>query len=173
MRHPLVWFVIASLWISSFTAAQRTPSSHAGGGGTGIASGGHGAVSPHPQGGNAKATQGKQAPGKPASGKPAPGKPTVSKSVRPQGQGPLVNRRIPQPIFRARFGRNHASRITFYNGFFRYERRFWFGGYWFCMYQPWPLCWGIYDMMYVDYVGGAYYLYDPYCNGPGIIVYIF
>ena len=168
MRHPLIWFVIASSWVMFFTAAQRAPSQHAGGGGAGISSGGHGAVPSHPQGGSAKATQGKQ-----SSGKQSSGKPTVSKPVRPQGQGPLVNRRIPQPVFRARFGRGHASRITFYNGFFRHERRFWFGGYWFCMYQPWPPCWGIYDAMYVDYVEGAYYLYDPYCGGPGVVIYIF
>jgi hypothetical protein len=43
--------------------------------------------------------------------------------------------------------------------------RFQYGGYWFGFVEPWPDGWYYTDDVYVDYIDGAYYLYDPYYPG--------
>ena len=73
--------------------------------------------------------------------------------------------RIPDERFRANFGRGHSFRMIrprMINGY----QRFQYGGYWFGFNDPWPSDWYYTDHVYVDYVGGAYYLYNP--RHPGI-----
>ena len=38
--------------------------------------------------------------------------------------------------------------------------RFQYSGYWFGYNEPWPSGWGYNDDVYVEYVGGAYYMYN-------------
>jgi hypothetical protein len=73
--------------------------------------------------------------------------------------------RIPDDRFRANFGRGHAFRMgrpRFINGYHRFQ----YSGYWFGYKDRWPSGWDYTDDVYVDYVGGAYYLYNP--RHPGI-----
>jgi hypothetical protein len=73
--------------------------------------------------------------------------------------------RIPDNHFRANFGRAHAFRMgnpRLVNGYYRFR----YGGYLFGYNEPWPLGWNYNDNVYVDYVGGAYYMYNP--RHPGI-----
>jgi hypothetical protein len=72
--------------------------------------------------------------------------------------------RIPDERFRSNFGREHEFRIgdpTLVGGYSRFE----YGGYSFGFIQAWPVGWYYTDDVYVDYVDGAYYLYNP--NYPG------
>jgi len=50
------------------------------------------------------------------------------------------------------------------------HRRFRYGGYWFGLFDPWPVGWYYTDEVYVDYYDGGYYL----CNRvhPGIRISI-
>ena len=90
-----------------------------------------------------------------------------------QGQRVAYNRgnngnhygRIPDDRFRANFGRDHKFRINrriVANGY----QRFHYNGYWFGYNEQWPAGWDYNDDVYVDYVGGAYYMYNP--RQPGI-----
>jgi hypothetical protein len=45
-------------------------------------------------------------------------------------------------------------------------QRFQYDGYWFGFNEGWPLGWDYNDDVYVDYVGGAYYMYNR--RHPGI-----
>jgi hypothetical protein len=83
------------------------------------------------------------------------------------GQGNNGNHygRIPDNHFRANFGRGHAFRMgspRLINGSYRFR----YGGYLFGYGEPWPSGWNYNDNVYVDYVGGAYYMYNP--RHPGI-----
>ena len=83
------------------------------------------------------------------------------------GQGNNGNHygRIPDHHFRAYFGRGHAFRMEsprFINGY----NRFRYSGYVFGYKERWPSGWDYNDNVYVDYVGGAYYMYNP--RHPGI-----
>lgn len=73
--------------------------------------------------------------------------------------------RIPDDHFRANFGRTHMFRIDSLRYIDGYQR-FQYGGYWFGYKEPWPSGWRYYDDVYVDFVGGAYYMYNP--RHPGI-----
>ncbi len=44
------------------------------------------------------------------------------------------------------------------NGYSRFQ----YGGYWFGFVQPWPVGWYYTDDVYVDYVDGEYFLFNPY-----------
>jgi hypothetical protein len=48
--------------------------------------------------------------------------------------------------------------------------RFQYGGYWFGFDQGWPVGWYYTDDVYVDYVDGGYYLYNPYYPGVRIAI---
>lgn len=77
--------------------------------------------------------------------------------------------RIPDDRFRANFGHTHEFRInrpTIVGG----ASRFQYGGYWFGFGQPWPVGWLYSDEVYVDYIDGGYFLYDPV--HPGIRISI-
>jgi outer membrane biosynthesis protein TonB len=61
--------------------------------------------------------------------------------------------------FSASFGSSHhfrMSRPAIYQGYSRFN----YGGYYFGFYDPWPADWGYSDNVYVDYIGGQYYLID-------------
>jgi hypothetical protein len=73
--------------------------------------------------------------------------------------------RIPDDRFRAHFGRGHSFRMNRPRLIAGYQR-FQYSGYWFGYNDPWPSGWYYTDDVYVDYVGGAYYLYNP--RHPGI-----
>lgn len=82
------------------------------------------------------------------------------------------NHRIPDDHFRANFGREHVfiiNRPVIVEG----QPRFQYGGYWFGFGQPWPVGWAYTDNVYVDYVDGGYYLYNPFHPGIRIIVNVF
>jgi hypothetical protein len=69
--------------------------------------------------------------------------------------------RIPDQRFRSNFGRGHEFRIgspRIVGGYSRFQ----YGGYWFGFVQPWPAGWYYTDDVYVDYIGGGYYLCNPY-----------
>jgi hypothetical protein len=80
--------------------------------------------------------------------------------------------RIPDDHYRAYFGRGHAFRMgppRFIDGYNRFQ----YSGYWFGYNQPWPSGWGYNDDVYVEYVGGAYYLYNPRHSGIHITLNLF
>ncbi len=69
--------------------------------------------------------------------------------------------RIPDDRFRANFGREHVfviSQPEMVGGYSRFQ----YGGFWFGFVQPWPEGWYYTDDVYVDYIDGEYYLYNPY-----------
>ena len=68
--------------------------------------------------------------------------------------------RIPDDRFRANFGREHVfviSQPVMVGGYSRFQ----YGGFWFGFVQPWPVGWYYTDDVYVDYIDGGYYLYNP------------
>jgi primosomal protein N' len=82
-----------------------------------------------------------------------------------QQRGGYTGYRIPENHFRGYFGRDHGFRI--YNRsleIFGGHPRFQYEGYWFCVVDPWPEYWSAYwyenDDVYIDYVGGGYYMYN-------------
>lgn len=77
--------------------------------------------------------------------------------------------RIPDDRFRSNFGSDHRFRIgnpQMVGGFSRFQ----YGGYWFGFVQPWPAGWYYTDDVYVGYVGGGYYLYDPLYPGARVAI---
>jgi len=69
--------------------------------------------------------------------------------------------RIPDDRFRASFGHEHVfviSQPVMVGGYSRFQ----YGGFWFGFVQPWPVGWYYTDDVYVDYIDGGYYLYNPY-----------
>ena len=74
------------------------------------------------------------------------------------------NGRIPDARFHSNFGRGHAFRMgnpVMVGGYSRFQ----YGGYWFGFVQPWPVGWYYTDDVYIDYVDGGYYMFDPYYPG--------
>jgi hypothetical protein len=77
--------------------------------------------------------------------------------------------RIPDDRFRANFGREHTfhvGRPVVVEGVPRFQ----YAGYWFVMVQPWPVGWAYTDVVYVDYIGGGYYLLSPVHPGVQISI---
>jgi Ni/Co efflux regulator RcnB len=77
----------------------------------------------------------------------------------------VAQRRIADEHFRSRFGRDHhfaVRHVTVVGG----ERRFAYGGYNFAFGQPWPSGWRYTDDCYIDFVDGAYYLFNV--RHPGV-----
>ena len=75
--------------------------------------------------------------------------------------------RISDSNYRAHFGHDHSFRMVrpqMVNGYDRFQ----YSGYWFGFNQPWPSGWSYNDNVYVEYVGGGYYLYNP--RHPGITI---
>src|ERR1700677_354352 len=72
--------------------------------------------------------------------------------------------RIPDDRFRTNFGREHVfviSQPEMVGGYSRFQ----YGGFSFGFVQPWPVGWYYTGGVYVDYVDGGYYMYDPYYPG--------
>jgi hypothetical protein len=79
------------------------------------------------------------------------------------------NGRIPDDRFRSNFGSGHEFRIgspQMVGGYSRFQ----YGGYWFGFVQPWPVAWYYTDDVYVDYIDGGYYLYNPSYPGTRISI---
>jgi hypothetical protein len=90
------------------------------------------------------------------------GEPPLRLSARGQG-------RIPDDRFRSNFGRGHEFSIgspSMVDGYSRFQ----YGGFWFGFVQPWPDDWYYTDDVYIDYVDGGYFLFDPYYPGVRIAV---
>jgi len=69
--------------------------------------------------------------------------------------------RIPDERFRASFGHEHVfviSEPVIVGGFSRFQ----YSGFWFGFVDPWPVGWYYTDDVYVDFIDGGYYLYNPY-----------
>ncbi len=72
--------------------------------------------------------------------------------------------RIPDDRFRSNFGRGHDFHMgnpVLVGGYSRFQ----YGGFWFGFVQPWPSGWYYTDDVYIDYVDGGYYMYNPYYPG--------
>jgi hypothetical protein len=90
------------------------------------------------------------------------GEPALRLSARGPG-------RIPDDRFRSNFGREHEFSIgspRMVDGYSRFQ----YGGFWFGFVQPWPNDWYYTDDVYIDYVDGEYFLFDPYYPGVRIAV---
>ena len=73
---------------------------------------------------------------------------------------PAHGQRIPEDRFRAHFGREHHFRIerpVIVEG----RPRFQYGGYSFIIIDTWPAGWYYTDDVYVDYIDGEYFLFNP------------
>jgi hypothetical protein len=83
--------------------------------------------------------------------------PALRLSVRGSG-------RIPDDRFHENFGRGHNFHMgnpVLVGGYSRFQ----YGGFWFGFVQPWPSGWYYTDDVYIDYVDGGYYMYNPYYPG--------
>jgi hypothetical protein len=83
--------------------------------------------------------------------------PALRLSVRGSG-------RIPDERFHSNFGREHHFRVgepVLVGGYSRFQ----YSGFWFGFVEPWPEGWYYTDDVYIDYVDGGYYMYDPYYPG--------
>jgi primosomal protein N' len=77
--------------------------------------------------------------------------------------------RIPDDRFHSNFGHEHVfviSQPVMVGGYSRFQ----YGGYWFGFVQPWPVGWYYTDDVYVDYIDGGYYLYNPYYPGARVSI---
>jgi hypothetical protein len=77
--------------------------------------------------------------------------------------------RIPDDRFRANFGRDHNFRIgspVMVGGYSRFQ----YGGFWFGFVEPWPSGWYYTDDVYIDYVDGGYYMFNPYYPGARVSI---
>ena len=76
---------------------------------------------------------------------------------------------IPDDRFRANFGVGHTFVINapvLVGGYSRFQ----YGGFWFGFDQQWPVGWYYTDNVYVDFIDGAYYLYNPYYPGARVAI---
>ena len=48
--------------------------------------------------------------------------------------------------------------------------RFQYGGFWFGFVDPWPENWYYTDDVYIDFMDGEYYLFNPYYPGARIAI---
>jgi hypothetical protein len=97
-------------------------------------------------------------------------KPAAQHEQQAQG-GDRDHHRIPDDRFHANFGREHVfviNRPVIIEG----QPRFQYGGYWFGFNQPWPGGWAYTDNVYVDFVDGGYYLYNPFHPGIRVLVIV-
>jgi hypothetical protein len=77
--------------------------------------------------------------------------------------------RIPDERFRASFGQEHVfviSEPVIVEGFSRFQ----YGGFSFGFIQPWPDGWYYTDDVYVDYIDGEYFLFNPYYPGTRVSI---
>jgi hypothetical protein len=77
--------------------------------------------------------------------------------------------RIPEEHFRANFGEGHRfviSQPVFVGGYSRFQ----YSGFWFGFVEPWPEGWYYSDDVYVDYVDGDYFLFNPFYPGVRVAI---
>jgi hypothetical protein len=80
--------------------------------------------------------------------------------------------RISDASYRAHFGNDHSFRMNrprMVGGYNRFQ----YSGYSFGFNQPWPVGWSYNDNVYVEYVGGGYYLCNPRYPGVQITLSLF
>jgi hypothetical protein len=77
--------------------------------------------------------------------------------------------RISNAHYASSFGSGHTFHVS--EGDYR-NHRFQYGGYSFGFLDPWPVGWGYSDNVYVVYVDGGYYMYDPVYPGVRISINI-
>jgi type IV secretory pathway VirB10-like protein len=85
-------------------------------------------------------------------------------------RGSYAHGRISDDHYAASFGSGHRFHISQSD---YQHRRFQYGGYSFGFVDPWPVGWGYSDDVYVVYVDGGYYMYDPVHPGVRIAISIF
>jgi len=85
-------------------------------------------------------------------------------------KGNYAHGRISDDHYAASFGSGHRFHISQSD---YQHRRFQYGGYSFGFIDPWPVGWGYSDDVYVVYVDGGYYMYDPVHPGVRIAISIF
>jgi FKBP-type peptidyl-prolyl cis-trans isomerase len=85
-------------------------------------------------------------------------------------KGNYAHGRISDAHYAASFGSGHRFHISQSD---YQHRRFQYGGYSFGFIDPWPVGWGYSDDVYVVYVDGGYYMYDPVHPGLRIAISIF
>jgi hypothetical protein len=99
---------------------------------------------------------------------------TVSHSTQPHSvatnKGNSSHGRISEAHYTASFGSQHRFHV---NQSDYQRRRFSYGGYSFGFIDPWPVGWAYSDDVYIVYVDGGYYMYDPFHPGVRIAVNIF
>jgi len=78
--------------------------------------------------------------------------------------------RISDDHYAASFGSEHRFHVSQSD---YQHRRFQYGGYSFGFVDPWPIGWGYSDDVYVLYVDGGYYMYDPVHPGVRIAISVF
>jgi hypothetical protein len=88
---------------------------------------------------------------------------------RPASKGNYAHGRISDAHYAASFGAEHRFHVS--QGDYEH-RRFQYGGYSFGFVDPWPVGWGYSDDVYVMYVDGGYYMYDPVHLGVRISINI-
>ncbi|MFI5116053.1 MAG: hypothetical protein ACHP8B_05070 [Terriglobales bacterium] len=117
--------------------------------------------------------QAKQEPGKTAGQQPAHQRsaaeeqrqravPALRLSARSSG-------RIPEDRFRTSFGEGHRfviSQPVMVGGYSRFQ----YGGFWFGFVEPWPEGWYYSDEVYVDYMDGEYFLFNPFYPGVRVAI---
>jgi hypothetical protein len=85
-------------------------------------------------------------------------------AVRESGR---TSTRIPTAQYNSNFGSGHRFRMgnpEMVGGYSRFQ----YGGFWFGFVQPWPADWYYTDDVYIVFVDGGYYMYDPYYPGSRI-----
>ena len=86
-----------------------------------------------------------------------------------ENRGGHEHGRIPDDRYRSSFGREHRFHVDRDD---YQHRRFQYGGYTFGFIDPWPVGWAYSDDVYVEYVDGGYYMYDPVHPGLRISISI-
>jgi hypothetical protein len=86
-------------------------------------------------------------------------------------RGGAAHGRIPAARFRASFGSAHRFRIShFYmvGG----HRQFVYGGYRFQIMGGWPVGWAYTSPFYIDFIGGAYWMFNPLYPGVRVAIVV-
>jgi hypothetical protein len=117
--------------------------------------------------------QAKQEPGKTAGQQPAHQR-SATEEQRQRAVPALrlsarASVRIPEEHFRANFGEGHRfviSQPVMVGGYSRFQ----YSGFWFGFVEPWPEGWYYSDDVYVDYIDGDYFLFNPFYPGVRVAI---
>ena len=91
--------------------------------------------------------------------------------ARPAGK----SAHIPDPRFKANFGRSHAftvNRVITTTTIVPNQTRFVDAGYTFIFLDPWPADWLFTDECYIDYIDGDYFLVDVFHPGVRVLLFV-